>query len=541
MNHPKQAAIEKLTSLSFEDILPYQYFKRFADLYGGDLSDNPTLYTALYPEFEDLDAKFNTSRIAPIFLNDFDFCVDEERERLAQLIRMDFSSETFETVAKCQCHEGGLRGNYLIGSNIICDVCGSGVEKLTETEIETKVWIRLPAGVKRFINPAVFRTIFTKLTTKKPKFEIVTFIIDSEYRKTIGRDTESRRALEHHLLQLGIGRGINEFYENCDRIMEYFLVGPGRVLTSLSVAESIEVYDLYNAKRHLAFCSYLPVPNKLMTIVEKNGRDNYANRMQIELNQVYQNLADTVDVTQFCEVTQADIEKNIDIVGKSIVKLANKHPQNNHPAVFKKKGISRKHIAAGSLPLTTRSIITSRTGIMDTGKIVIPWQAAVIMLKEFIISHLYRKGIGPKKVRAIINRAYFEIIPEIDEFFRDAEARRDIVGMAGRTPSIEYLSRKTFFIEINRDLADLSIKIPITSVTEFNADFDGDQMYIYLLSDLESKAKAYGGFGHHQLLDENRLFKISRHCGQPSTNMINTNSVMHLNFKRMSTMSSEKQ
>lgn len=58
-------------------------------------------------------------------------------------------------------------------------------------------------------------------------------------------------------------------------------------------------------------------------------------------------------------------------------------------------------------------------------------------------------------------------------------------------------------------------------------------MYVYLLSDLESKAKAYGGFGHHQLLDENRLFKISRHCGQPSTNMINTNSVMHLNFKRM--------
>lgn len=58
-------------------------------------------------------------------------------------------------------------------------------------------------------------------------------------------------------------------------------------------------------------------------------------------------------------------------------------------------------------------------------------------------------------------------------------------------------------------------------------------MYVYLLSDLESKAKAYGGFGHHQLLDENRLFKISRHCGQPSTNMINANSVMHLNFKHM--------
>lgn len=467
--HPKQAAINKLTSISFESILPYQYFKRFADLYGGDLKDDPTVYEALYPEFEDYDAMFETSSVEPIFLNDFDFCVDEERERLSQLIRMDFNSETFETVAKCQCPEGGLRGNYLLGSSIVCPICHSPVEKLTETEIQTKVWIRLPAGVKTFINHGFYRTVFTKLTTKKPKFEIVTYLIDSEYRKTISRNCESRRALEYHLATIGCGLGINEFYVNCDKLMEYFLVGPGKVITSLSAADSFELYELYNSRKHLAFCKVLPVPNRITTIVEKNGKDNYANREQIEINQIYQNLADTVDVNQFCEVTEADIKKNIDIVGKSIVRLALKHPKNNHQILIKKKGLSRKHVAAGSLPLSTRSIITSRTGIIDTGEVVIPWQAAVIMMKEYLISHLYRKGYGPKKVRSIINMANFNIVDEIDQFFKEAELKRDIVGVAGRTPSIEYLSRKTFFIVINRDLEDLSIKIPITSVTEFNA------------------------------------------------------------------------
>lgn len=469
--HPKQAAIDKLTSIGFEEILPLQYFERFARLYGGDLSDDATIYQALYPEFEDIDAMFDTSTIEPIFLNDFDFCIDEERERLAALIRMDFNSETFETVAKCQC--GELRGNYLLNSTITCPLCHTHVEKMTEAEIQTKVWIRLPAGVKSFINPGFYRTVFTKLTTKKPKFEIVTYLLDPSYRRTIDKESESRIALEYHLRLLGCGLGINEFYDNCDKLMEYFLIGPGKSITSLSLAEGIEVYELYNDTKYLAFCKVLPVPNKLTTIVEKNGSKNYANKLQIELNQIYQNLGDTVDVNAFCEVTQDDIDKNIDIVGSSIVKLAIKHPANNHPTLFKKKGLSRKHVAAGSLPLTTRSIITSMTGIIDTGKIVIPWQSAVIMMKEFIISHLYRKGYGPKKVRKIINRAYYEINPEIDEFFREAENNRDVICVAGRTPSIEYLSRKTFFISINRNLEDLSIKIPITAVTEFNAKLIG--------------------------------------------------------------------
>ena len=51
-------------------------------------------------------------------------------------------------------------------------------------------------------------------------------------------------------------------------------------------------------------------------------------------------------------------------------------------------------------------------------------------------------------------------------------------------------------------------------------------MYVVLLLDNESKAKGYGGFGHHQTLDPNRAFKISRHAGQSATNLLNLNTKM---------------
>lgn len=57
-------------------------------------------------------------------------------------------------------------------------------------------------------------------------------------------------------------------------------------------------------------------------------------------------------------------------------------------------------------------------------------------------------------------------------------------------------------------------------------DFDGDQMFFYILSDLESKAKAYGSFGHHSMLDENTPFTISRFANQTSTNLMNINNIM---------------
>lgn len=51
-------------------------------------------------------------------------------------------------------------------------------------------------------------------------------------------------------------------------------------------------------------------------------------------------------------------------------------------------------------------------------------------------------------------------------------------------------------------------------------------MYLVMLFDLESKAKAYGGFGHQQTLDKNIPFRVSSYAGQTTTNLMNVNTMM---------------
>lgn len=58
-------------------------------------------------------------------------------------------------------------------------------------------------------------------------------------------------------------------------------------------------------------------------------------------------------------------------------------------------------------------------------------------------------------------------------------------------------------------------------------DFDGDQMYKVWPMDNESKAKAYGGWGHHQTLDRHVPYRISGYAGLPSTVLMNLNVFMN--------------
>lgn len=521
----KANIIDKLTSPEYANLAPLPYFENYAEQFGGSLTDDPTFYEPLYPDIEDMDAKHDTSKVDIIYFNDFDFCLDEDRDRMSKLIRMDFNGDTFETIASCEC--GYLHGNEYIGKMKTCIKCGGEVELLVESDLENKVWVRLPEGVKTFINPGFYKTFFTRITIPTPKLEIVTWLIDPTYRRMIGKkDTQSFMKLNRELTKLGVQPGLNNFYANCDRIMEHFLIGEGRTSTSLSAAVSQRYFEFYQEYRDRIFCKHLPVPNKIMTIIERSGKEAYSFKEQMDINAIYQSIADTRDTSDFYRVTENDIKESEGIVGKSIVKLAHLASANNKENLFKKKGLSRRHIAAGSLPFTSRSVITSQTGIMDPSFIIAPWVTGLAQLEKHIISYLYRRGYTPTKAERLMRNAYYEIDPVIDEFFYDMERNRDGLAIVARQPSIDYGSAKAHFVKINRDLGDLSLKIPITGVSEWNADFDGDQMAWYYLADLESKAKAYGAFGHHRLLDENKLFRISRHANQPATNLINLNSTM---------------
>lgn len=51
-------------------------------------------------------------------------------------------------------------------------------------------------------------------------------------------------------------------------------------------------------------------------------------------------------------------------------------------------------------------------------------------------------------------------------------------------------------------------------------------MYVIFIPDMMSKIEAYSSWGHHQMLDPNKLFKVSRFGTHTKTNLLNINSLL---------------
>ena len=107
--------------------------------------------------------------------------------------------------------------------------------------------------------------------------------------------------------------------------------------------------------------------------------------------------------------------------------------------------------------------------MIDPTALPIPWNMALGILEIHITSHLYRQGMVPWAAMEYIDLSSTERLPIIERFFDRMEADRKAIIEAGRNPSIEYLSLRSFFMMVNRNLEDESIKLPITTVGAYNA------------------------------------------------------------------------
>ena len=470
-----ELAIKVLTQFSEEKLYCMPWFNRFASKLKTSLEDDPMFSKPLYPAFPDYNHMHDTSRLKHVYLNDFDFNLEEDRERLARITRMEFEENSFETVARCQY--GCTRGNYLLNSGRLCKKCNTPVEIFLNEGEDTRVWLKCPEGVEKFINIGFFTTFFNNIhiANPSPSISVPRFFIDPIYRNEQKKKRNGSNIALNQLLQdLEITEvNLNTFYQNCDKIMEYILVGKGARYSKLK-KEGQETLEMYYKYKDIAFCDYIKVPARYCVVLEKTGKEVLSYKHHPETAKLYHAIADTAKSNPLVKLTKKDLLNNTDIVGKNLVALADQYRETNNPkGVFNKPGINRKHCAAGPIPVTARGVITSETGIINADEIIVPWKVGVQMYETPILSWLYRKGYSPLKAKLLHRKASYEIVPEIDEFFTDAEDNRKMIMLAGRNPSIEYLSRKAYFPRFNRDLRDESVKIPITGTREFNADFDG--------------------------------------------------------------------
>lgn len=514
-----------LNKFSDENMIPTMLFDQMLKDTGlTHPGDDPSFYTPLYPDFEDFNLKHDTSISAPIYLNDFDFNIEEDREAVIELLRTEYAGNNFDTVASCQCKK--YRWNGYLGSNFVCDNCGTAVTKPLTARIETKVWLKRPAFVSGFINPAMYAVFFSKLNTKSPKVNLVDYWVNSlireekRFKDPLNNAFKIANKLEAFRKALGIEFGYNSFIDNIDLIIRGAVehdVGKVLDLTESDRRHYALFWERYRTK---AVFNYLPLPNKITTVVESDQRDRYVNKEQTDLDKIYFTLADTYPIDD----VRADT--NEELMGRNLKPLVDALAEVQKNILFGKKGMIRYHAGAGKLPFTGRSIITGESGVCRSDTIILPWLYGLTCLDKHLTNWMYRKGYTPMQVKEIIRTAAHFRHPVIEEFYNWIETNRYAMATAGRNPSIQYLSARGFFVKFNRDLDDKSIRIPITTVKEFGADFDGDQMYVIFIPDMISKIEAYSSWGHHQMLDPNKPFKTSRFATHTKTNLLNLNSML---------------
>lgn len=466
-----------LSKYSKDSILPSAIFGRILKETRFQVKkDDESYYKAMYPDFPDFDHRHATSSIEPIYLNDFDFNKVEDRERIIELLRTEYEGNNFDTVAKCNCKTGGLRGNMYLDMGVVCKKCESPVSRPLANKIETKVWLRSPPKVSGFISPAISKVFFDKLNTKSsPKVNLVEYWIDPALRKEkrfSDLDNGGYKIackLDAFREALGIEFGYNQFIDNIDLIIKASIEQNLFNLLDLTVKQRSQYMEFWARYRHVAISQYLPLPNKITTVVESDQRDRYVSKEKTDLDKFFFTIADMFPPHD------PRSEENHELMGKNYYKLRDVMYKVLESILFKKKGMIRYHAGAGKLPMTGRSIITGESGVCRSDTIVVPWLYGLTCFDKHLTSWLYRKGYTPLKVKEIIRSAANYRHPLVEEFFDWIETNQYAICIAGRNPSIQYLSARAFIVKFNRDIEDKSIRIPITCVKEFGADFDGKQ------------------------------------------------------------------
>lgn len=470
---------------------------------------------SVYQKLINLDKVFRQLEKPPIVLNDIRTTTEEEKTELNNRIWTLYQTGVMDSVAKCDC--GKISGNFNIG--VTCNVCNTEVVSPMYQDLEPILWVRSPNGVEKLINPHIWY-ILTKAFSIS-NFSIIRWLCDTTAQKP------NREFRELKIIQdMGIQRGYNYFVRNFHEIIDK--------LSSLKTFSKPPKSDnIALIKRILKeypdciFTSYIPMPNKLLVVIEDTNMGRYIDYVYFSLIDAIQMIAsiDTVRTrskkqkvkekpttinasemfgiqpddgeTHFINLTEKGIESSPDFLddNTSVWKKENRTARMlNAIATFNsnfykevlgsKPGMIRKHLFSSRVNFSMRAVITSITVPHDKDELHIPWTSAVGTLRYHILNKLSKRGFKANEAIEFINhyaRVYHPLLDEIfEELIResihvdpeDGETKIGIPCTLCRNPSLGRGSIINFRITaVRKDPSVLSLGLSILAVKPLNADF----------------------------------------------------------------------
>ncbi|WP_257291124.1 hypothetical protein [Endozoicomonas sp. ONNA1] len=474
-----------------------------ADLY----SEN-----GLILDIVDYDEAFRQLPQKPILLNDFKIGDADSRAQLDLLLRSNYEGDIITSIPSCAC--GHIQGGYNLGT--VCISCNTAVEKTTEREISSALWIRVPEGVKAFIHPRMWGFLTSKFTTSGG-CNIIRWLVDTTYN-----DNEDKSNGVKLLKKAGFPRGINAFYENYTSLIEFLFEHPHLLKGTPSVAQRQSLKKFLLDNRDKAFCEFLPIPSKTFFVSESSPTAKYVDK---NLQYCMDAVNSITSISVMLNPTPKKLERR---VVSCILKLAEFYDYL-YKTIGKKPGLIRKHIVGSRLHFTFRGVITSISAPHRYNEIHLPWGIAVGIFEMHITSLMLKEGYTPLEIEhKLVDCAekYDEqIYGYLMKVINSHKSNSGYPILFNRNPTLARLSIQQLYVtQVKTDPHDRSIGMGVLILAGPNADFDGDELNGILCLDEEFYEACKALAPHNGILDMTKPRTVSRVVNLPTpviSNIVN--------------------
>lgn len=469
-----------------------------------------TDFDELYEQFKDHPSTHT--------LNDIDFSEADYVEKVSQTVLSQ--SREVDFISSCDC--GHLVGNFYDGET--CPKCNSVVineMQYNGGEYPIRTWLRAPKEIECWMHPIPYIWLekWTSYSGKatKDRTKIQAYIRDiidpSKPLPDFMKDWVTQKMEE-----TGMQRGFPFLKANFDRFIHSMLYeAPQNVARKAMTIDLLKALELYKDR---LWCRQFPILyNSLHAIINSEGSvTNKRRYVDSTVRHVFQSASDlnlleyksdtgTISTRRF----HAGVARVYQNMMSYYADIMNKHLSG-------KTGLPRKHLFGARHHLSARALISPIAGEHCLDEIHLSWECGVNLFKVPIIGRLiYEFNMTPKDAFAEHHAALQKYNERIDMLMKRFIAESPFRGapvLVCRNPSVSYLSVQLMYLTVVKGdpSADRTMGISARALSGFNGDYDGDEMNIQLLPEVDSVQAFMNLHGSSNFIDRNKP-SVTGHFG----------------------------
>lgn len=420
----------------------------------------------------DFTVAFEEAPEPKLIINDMPASTAEEIEQLEHYIMTTYEgSDILSSTPSCHC------GKETMGTNLgkLCSSCETLVVRPSESSISSGVWMRVPPGVKGFLNPNVWMMLDkpTVLRTSNAAFSVMEWIVKPGIREPDNLKAATLNRI-NHLKSIGWVRGINYLIDNFDRFIDE--------LSNMGIRDC-ELYQrfLRNNRAHM-FSEYLPMPTKALVVLENTALGSFAD---LSITGAV-DAARTVISYANNKSRENDVRYMETKAAAVMYGLTSYYMETISNAVTRgKRAWLRGQVFSSKSHFCARGVITSISAPHVYDEVFIPWAQGLELFKIHLVRKLEQRGWDFRTAFATVENSGNVYVPILEELLAEILAEFKDGGaptILQRNPSLTRASAQCLRItRVKSDPEDQTIALSVLVLAGFNADFDGDEMNLTLV------------------------------------------------------------